>query len=105
MREPSSAHQAGRKCGSPSAALKVEKMETHLLICWTLSRLATADAPVRVCIVWLCVPLFYRRDVKHRACQGPSASLKYFGCWCKWLRRQSFGFERKSGWVLASAAL
>jgi hypothetical protein len=35
VREPSSAHQAGRKCGSPSAALKVERNGTlyssHLL--------------------------------------------------------------------------
>ena len=77
MREPSSAHQAGRKCGSPSAALKVEKMETHLLICWTPSRLAAADAPVRG-IAWPCVPLFYRRDVKHRVCQGRAARQEIF---------------------------
>ena len=28
-------------------------------------------------IVWLCVPLFYRRDIKHRVCQGGPADRNF----------------------------
>jgi hypothetical protein len=78
VRESSSALRRGemRVTHGDPQRLKNWKTLTHLL--WTPSGFPRGiDAPVRDSFQ-LCVPLFYRRDVKHRLCQGQSSRTKIF---------------------------
>lgn len=42
-------------------------------------------------IVWLCVPLFYRRDVKHRVCQGLVSQLEILWAVVQVVEAMEFG--------------
>jgi hypothetical protein len=42
-------------------------------------------------IVWLCVPLFYQRDVEHRVCQEQTAGPEFFESLVQVVTAMEFG--------------